>query len=132
VRERQKLRLAVAFAMMCGLASASVVGYHVEPVKAMWSGHTGIIPPNNYVSQQVVVCWDSLDRIELFAGAKGNGGAYHATVYDGSTQLMTSTGNNVPEHGWVKFTNWDQQVAFTKGKTVTIRFTRSGNDVHAA
>jgi len=41
---------------------------------------------------------------------------------------MTSAGNGVPDHGWVKFEDWDQQVAFTKGKTLTIRFTRGGSD----
>jgi|WetSurMetagenome_2_1015567.scaffolds.fasta_scaffold1274567_1 hypothetical protein len=132
MREKIVLKLAVALAMMCGLASASVVGYHVEPVKASWSGHTDTIPPNNYVAQSVVACWDSLDRVELFAGAKGNGGAYTATVFDGNTQLMYSVGNGVPDHGWVKFEDWNTQVAFTKGKTLTVRFTRRSADSPAA
>jgi len=58
-------------------ASGSVAGYHVEPVKASWSGWT---PQYGNVSQTVVCCWDSLETISLFAGAKGNGGAYYVTV----------------------------------------------------
>ncbi|MCX6843467.1 MAG: hypothetical protein NTX53_14435 [candidate division WOR-3 bacterium] len=128
--ERQMLKLAVAMAMMCGLASASVVGYHVEPVKASWSGHTDTIPPNNYVAQTVTCNFDSLSYVELFAGAKGDSGTYTATVYDGNTQLMTSDGSQDHDCRWVRFEDWDQQVAFTKGKTLTIRFTRGGNDNH--
>jgi len=74
VRERQILRPAVALVTMCGYAAALVVGYHVEPVKASWSGHTDTIPPNNYVAQTVTCNFDSLSYVELFAGAKGNGG----------------------------------------------------------
>jgi hypothetical protein len=32
----------------------------------------------------------------------------------------------------VKFEDWNTQVAFTKGKTLTIRFTRGGGDDPAA
>jgi hypothetical protein len=42
-------------------------------------------------------------HVELFAGVRGNGGAYTATVYEDNTQLMTSTGDKVPDHGWVRF-----------------------------
>ena len=119
---------AVLLLLLAGVAFPSVVGYHLDPVKAQWSGWTSYLEPNNYVEQTVVACWDSLERVELFAGARGNGGAYHVTVYDGSTPLMSSDGDGTPDHGWVKFQNWNTQVAFTKGKTVTIRFTRSGQD----
>jgi hypothetical protein len=115
--------------LMVGVACASVVGYHIEPVKASWSG---LADPEDGVAQSVVACWDSLDRVELFAGAKGNGGEYTATVFDGNTQLMTSPGDTVIDHGWIKFEEWNTQVAFTKGKTLTIRFTRSGSDSPAA
>jgi hypothetical protein len=83
VRERQMLRSAVAVVVMCACASAYVVGYHVEPVKALWSGLTRTIWGQDYVSQTVTCNFDSLSYVELFAGAKGAGGAYTATVYEG-------------------------------------------------
>jgi hypothetical protein len=128
MRERQMLKLAVAMAMMCGLASASVVGYHVEPVKASWSGHTDTIPPNNYVSQTVVACWDTLERVELFAGAKGSGGTYRAGIWLDGHEVIWSTATQSQSESWVKFDSWSAPFAFTKGKTVTIRFTRGGTD----
>ena len=106
--------------LMVGVACASVAGYHIEPVKAAWSGWT---PQYGNVSQSVVVCWDSLDRIELFSGAKGNGGLYHAGVWVDGAEVMSSVGVQGQSESWVRFENWDHQVAFTKGKTVTIRFT---------
>jgi hypothetical protein len=114
-------RAVIALLLFMGAAFPSVVGYHIDPVKAQWSGWTPSQFPNNYVSQTVVACWDSLDRVELFAGAKANGGEYTATVYDDGVPLMSSNGSQDDDCRWVKFKNWDQQVAFTKGKTVTIR-----------
>jgi hypothetical protein len=122
-------KLAVALAMMCGLASASVVGYHVEPVKASLSGHTDTIPPNNYVAQTVTCCWDSLERVELFAGTKGNSGYYHVAVYDGGSLVMWSDGEQDWDSRWVRFEDWDRRAAFTKGKEYKFRFTRAaGSD----
>ena len=106
-------------------AAASVTAYHVEPRTAAMSGKSR---PDLGVSQQVVACWDTLERIELFAGARGSGGVYTATVYEDGVPLMSSNGTQYLECSWVKFEDWNTQVAFTKGKTVTIRFTRSGND----
>jgi hypothetical protein len=116
---------AVLLLLIAGVAGASVVGYHIDPVKAAWSGRAD---PENGVAQTVVACWDSLERIELFAGTKGDTGTYSATVYDGNTQLMTSPGTQDWDCRWVRFEDWNTQVAFTKGKTVTIRFTRGGSD----
>lgn len=55
------------------------------------------------MAQTVVACWDSLETVSLFAGAKGNGGAYYVSVYEGNTLLMTSVGDKAPDHGRVKF-----------------------------
>jgi hypothetical protein len=110
-------------------ATASVTAYHIAPRTAALSGKVSGNPENGGVAQTVVCCWDSLERIELFAGTKGDTGSYTATVYDGNTQLMTSTGTQDWDCRWVRFENWDQQVAFTKGKTLTIKFTRSGGDL---
>jgi hypothetical protein len=118
----------VALLLSVGAAFPYVVGLHVEPVKAQWSGWTPSQFPNNFVSQGVTCNFDSLSYVELFAGAKGNGGAYQVQVLDDGLPVMTSAGNRVPNHGWVKFSNWDEQVAFTKGKEYEFRFTRSGGD----
>jgi hypothetical protein len=80
-------KVLVLVAVMLSSAYCYVTGYHVEPVKAVWSGWTAF---QGYVSQTVTCNFDSLSYVELFAGAKGNGGAYTATVYDGNMQLMTS------------------------------------------
>jgi hypothetical protein len=108
--------------------TASVTAYHIEPRTAAMSGKVPGGRQYGGVSQEVVACWDSLDRVELFAGAKGNGGAYAVQVLVDGDPVMTSPGNGVPDHGWVKFDQWPDTVAFTKGKTVTIRFTRGGSD----
>lgn len=119
--------MAIVLLLLMGVAFPYVVGYHLDPVKSQWSGWA-LGDENHGVAQTVVACWDSLERIELFAGAKGSGGAYHVTVYDGSTPLMSSDGDWVPDHGWVKFEDWNTHVAFTKGRQLTVTFTRSGSD----
>jgi hypothetical protein len=118
---------AVLLLLIAGVASASVVGYHIDPVNAAWSGRAD---PENGVSQTVVACWDSLDRVELFAGANGNGGQYRAGVWLDGAEVMWSWGNRVADHAWIKFEDWDQQVTFTKGMTCEVRFTRGGPDSH--
>jgi len=131
MREKQIIRLVVALVAICGFASASVVGYHVEPVKASWSGLTRTIWGQDYVAQTVVACWDTLERVELFAGAKGNGGTYRAGVVLDGDEIMWSNGVQGQSESWVKFEDWNTQVAFTKGKTYEVRFTRSGGDSYA-
>jgi hypothetical protein len=106
-----------------------VTGYKVEPVQAAWSGKADPNPLTGGVSQTVVACWDSLERIELFAGTKDDTGTYTATVYDGNMQLMTSNGTQDWDCRWVKFEDWDQQVAFTKGKIISL--TPGGSDSRA-
>jgi hypothetical protein len=109
-------------------ASALVCAYHIDPKTAAMSGKVSGNPSNGGVTQSVVCCWDTLVRVELLAGAKGNGGVYTATVLDGGTPLVWSTGTQSQNESWVKFENWSSQVAFTKGKLLTIQFTRGGND----
>jgi hypothetical protein len=60
--------------------TASVTAYHIEPRTAAMSGKVPGDPQYGGVSQTVVACWDSLERVEVFAGAKGNGGAYRVGV----------------------------------------------------
>ena len=121
------MRNSVLALMMVALSSASgsVVGYHIEPVKAAWSGWT---PQYREVSQSVVACWDSLERVELFAGTRGNSGYYHVAVYDSGTLVMWSDGEQDWDSRWVRFENWDRRAAFTKGKEYRFRFTRPQSD----
>jgi hypothetical protein len=113
------------------LAIATVTAYHVEPLTAAMSGKVPGDPQYGGVSQQVVACFDTLERVELFAGARGDSGTYTATVYEDGVRLMSSNGSQDDDCRWVRFEDWDQQVAFTKGKTYEVRFTRSGSEGYA-
>jgi len=58
----------------CVAAWALVTAYHVEPVKAAWSGWTSREAPGNRVSEVITCNFDELDSaaggyVELFAGA---------------------------------------------------------------
>ncbi len=54
--KRGMLLLAVSI----GLGLALVRAYSVSPRTAAMSGWTGILEPNNSVSEIVTCCWDSL------------------------------------------------------------------------
>jgi hypothetical protein len=116
---------AVLLTATCRYAPALVNVYHVTPVKAAWSGWTqrGVA-----VSQTLTCNFDSLSYVELFAGTKYADRAYTATILEDGTPLMSSQGNQVADHGWVSFENWDSQTAFTKGKQYELRFTRGADD----
>lgn len=63
--------------LLTGAAFPYVVGYHVEPVKALWSGKADPNPLTGGVSQTVTCNFDELDSatggyVELFAGTEGN------------------------------------------------------------
>jgi hypothetical protein len=138
VRERQILRPAVALVMMCGCAAALVVGYHVEPIKAPWSGWTRTTQGQDYVSEVITINFDELDSAaggcycELFAGSKGGGGAYYLSVltYPGGSQIAdVATANGDVDHEWVRFyLNVTGPESIIKGKKLTFKFTRSGGD----
>jgi len=49
-------------------------------------------------------------------------------VYDNGVQVMSSNGTQDGDCRWVRFDNWDYHVAFTKGRQLTVKFTRSGSD----
>lgn len=81
----------VALLLFIGAAFPYVVGYHVEPVKALWSGWTPSQFPNNYVSEVITCNFDELDSTtgaycELFAGAKGDTYRYRLQVLDAQTK----------------------------------------------
>jgi hypothetical protein len=140
VRERQILRPAVALVMMCGCAAALVVGYHIEPVKASWSGWTRTIWGHDYVSEILTINFDELDSTtgsycELFAGTKGGGGAYNVSVltYPGGSPIASGNASGNVDHEWVKFNlgvNYPDSIV--KGKKLEFRFTRGGGASAAA
>lgn len=113
--------------LLAGAAFPYVVGYHVEPVKALWSGWTPSQFPNNYVAQTVTCNFDSLSYVELFAGEPGDS-QYVVTVLDSGSELTHSSGTQGRSHSWVKFEDWSDTIAFTKGKQYEFKFTRSGSD----
>ncbi len=120
-------RHVLALLLLAGAAFPYVVGLHVDPVKALWSGKADPRPGHG-VSQTVTCNFDSLSYVELFAGAKGSGGTYYVAAYDGGSVVTWSTGTQDWDSRWVTFENWDRRSAFTKGKELTFRFTRSGSD----
>lgn len=120
-------RLVLALLLLAGAAFPYVVGVHVDPVQALWSGEADPRPDHG-VSQTVTCNFDSLSYVELFAGAKGNGGSYHVAVYDSGTVRMWSDGTQTQNESWVKFENWNTHVAFTKGKQYKFQFSRGSND----
>ncbi|MBM3315379.1 hypothetical protein FJY71_06015 [candidate division WOR-3 bacterium] len=119
-------RVLVALALGAAVAQGYVRAYSVEPKTANWSGWTQ--GEDGYVSQIVTCNFDTLKYVELFAGARGAGGAYTATVLEGGAPLMWSNGTQSQSESWVKFENWNTSIAFTKGKQYEFRFTRGGSD----
>ena len=114
--------------------NASVTAYHIEPRTAAMSGKVRGDPQYGGVSQTVTCNFDSLSYIELFAGDTGTtGSGYRVGVWDGNTELTFATGVQRQPSSWVRFDNWNPSgIAFTKGKLLTIKFTRSGGDSAAA
>jgi hypothetical protein len=125
------MKSAVLLLLIAGVAFPYVVGFHVEPVKAQWSGWTHWQQPNNFVSQGVTCNFDTLCYVELFAGAKGGGGAYHLSVLTnpGGSEIASANAAGDVDHKWVRFNlNVLRPDSIVKGKKLTFKFTRSGSD----
>lgn len=109
-----------------GLGLVSV--YHVDPVKAPWSGWTH----RGGTLSEIITCnFDSLACVELFAGGIVNWGTYNLDVRDSSTGDRVAHKYNVSQrqdNSWVKFDTLTIDAAFTKGRQYEFRFTRSGQD----
>ncbi|MBN2464197.1 hypothetical protein JXD38_01040 [candidate division WOR-3 bacterium] len=110
---------------IAAVASAHVVGYRVEPVKAKWSDWTGA---GETISQSITCNFDSLSRVEFFAGASDNGGAYRVGVWLDNQEVTWSYGDTVLDHSWIRFERWNDTGVFARGKKYEFRFTRSGSD----
>jgi len=85
-------------------------------------------PQYGGVSQTVTCNFDSLSYVELFAGAKGNGGQYRADVWVDGHESAWSNGTQTQNESWVKFDSWNRRFAFTKGKQYEFQFSRGSND----
>ena len=128
-------KVLVLVAVMLSSVYSYVTGYHVEPVKAAWSGWTAF---QGGVSQVITCNFDEFDSasagyVELFAGEYGQGGAYNLAVTDYvSGQPVASQTGVLPgrDHAWLRFGGITMEPgrAFTKGKKYEFRFTRSGTD----
>jgi hypothetical protein len=122
-----KGKLAALTMCIAAAAYGLVNAYHVEPIKAAWSGWT--LGEDGYVSQQVTCCWDSLAYVELFAGDSGStGGDYRVGVLDDGAEVAYAGGVQRQATSWVMFDEWTFTGTFTKGKQYEFRFTRSGTD----
>lgn len=114
--------LTLSCAPLLGLVSV----YNVAPVKAGWNGWTH---RGGALSEIITCSFDSLAYVELFAGDSGStGGGYHVSVREGGVELTRADGAQLQPTSWVRFDNWSDTVAFTKGKMYEFRFTRSGSD----
>jgi hypothetical protein len=125
------MRGAALLLLMAGAAFPLVVGYHLDPVKASWSGWTH---RDDTVSQILTINFDELDSAsgaycELFAGSKSGGGAYHVSVlmYPGGTEIATGNAGGDVDHDWVKLNlGVLHPESIVKGKQLEFRFSRSG------
>ena len=125
-------RVTALFLAAVAAAYPAVVAYHVDPVSVTWSAQTRRLPPNNWVGQRFAACYDTLVRAELFAGEKGAGGTYVATVKDWETGDPVAVSNAAQQrisYSWVSFDTWTVSGAFVRGRTYSITFTRNGAEV---
>jgi hypothetical protein len=84
------------------------------------------------VGQRFAACYDTLVRAELFAGEKGAGGTYVATVKNWETGDPVAVSNAAQQrisYSWVSFDTWTVSGAFVRGRTYSITFTRNGAEV---
>lgn len=111
---------------------ALVSAYHIDPVRADWSGKADPHPAYG-VSEIITVAFALPIKASLFVGAKQGDGAYDVNIYsypDGNVALAQAV--NVPVTGSYYWLNCSLTVAhpdsFIKGRKVEVRWTRSGPD----
>ena len=121
-------KVTALFLAAVAAAYSAVVAYHVDPVTALWAGKAR---SDLGVGQRFAACYDTLVRAELFAGEKGAGGTYVATVKDWETGDPVAISNAAQQrisYSWVSFDTWTVSGAFVRGRSYSITFTRNGND----
>jgi hypothetical protein len=120
----------IALLLVAGAAFPYVVGLHVEPVKAQWSGWA-LGDENHGVWQSLTCNFDTVVYCELFAGSRGGGGDYYLSVLTnpGGSQIASANAAGDVDHKWVRFNlAVDYPESIVKGKKLTFKFTRSGGD----
>jgi hypothetical protein len=116
-------RTLLLFAAVAGIAFCMVRAYSTEPVSAAMSGRIAAL--DGRVSETVRCCWDSIAEVHYFAGTKGAGGPYQATVYDaGSIVAQSQVTGQGSDCSWVVFRTWPISGCFVKGKQYEVRVTR--------
>jgi len=125
---------AVLLLLIAGVAFPSVVGYHIDPVKAQWSGWTSYLDPNNYVSQFLTINFDEPITASLFCGARGAGGRYHVSLrtVPGDVEIASGDTSSPRDYSWATCTlTVSRPDSFIKGRRIEVRWTRSGSDFWA-
>ena len=127
--------VAVLLTVACGFMLGLVSVYHVDPIKASWSGWTHRA---DTVTQVLTCNFDELDSassgyVELFTGLHGDSGVYHLNVYEYPAGPLVAYRRNVApgrDHTWLRFDriHLEPGEVFTKGKLYEFSFTRTGSD----
>ncbi len=123
---------AMLLAVLTGTALALVSAYHVDPIRADWSGKAD---PEDGVSEVLTVAFDSLSggHVEGFFGDRGSPDyRLQLFTYPGGSPVSQPpvAGIYVQDNDWVRFE--DIPVTYpesiVKGKRLEFRFTRTGDD----
>lgn len=123
--------IATVLLLLVGAAFPLVVGYHLDPVKAQWSGWTPSEFPNNYVSEVLTVNFDEPITASLFCGSPGAGGDYNVSIltYPGGFEIASGDTIDPGDHRWATCTlEVLEPDSFIKGRQVEVRWTRGGSD----
>jgi hypothetical protein len=124
-------RVLVLMAAVLSSAYGLVTAYHVEPVKAAWSGWTHRPPVSGYyVSEVITDNFDELVYCEFFNGKGSNAGIdVQVLTCPGGHLIATGDTNDPGDHKWLRcYLNTSAPDSIVKGKKLEFRFTRSGSD----
>jgi hypothetical protein len=126
------VKAAIVLLLLTGVAFPLLVGYHVDPVKAQWSGWA--LGDENHGVAEILTCnFDEVVYCELFAGETLTGQNYKVDVYELPGDTVRVAYNN-GEHAtqpqaWVHMPlTTEPGESFTKGRQYEFKFTRSGSD----
>jgi len=117
-------------AVLTGAAMAVVTAYHIDPVRADWSGKAD---PEDGVSEIITVAFDLPVTASLFCGSPGAGGTYSVGIYSypgGVARLAEKLNVSQPlDHHWLTCSlDVIYPDSFIKGRQVEVRWTRGGSD----
>jgi len=118
----------VLVAAVLSSAHGYVSAYHVEPVKAAWSGWTTL--QSNRVSEVITCSFDELVYCEFFNGKGSNAGIdVQVLTYPGGNLVASGDTNDHGDHKWLRcYLNTSAPDSIVKGKKLEFRFTRGGGD----